>query len=672
MSFFRSQNGNVFFALFGAVAFVGVLGAATMSFMKGPLQTSVTLSRMSVANTQMQVAAQMAVLQASTQSDFGDCDSDGFVEPIEFKTQANVNLKPTNGGNIPNTLGATKKDPWGRLYGYCVWNSGTNITIDSVGACDNDSSGAEQRIEGSNNNFDTVLAIISSGADRSFQTTCLDFATADVNGNGLLGDVGDDEMVAKASGSDDIILAYTYAEANINGAGLWSIKSSDPGTAIIEKAIEFSGGLSMGTSTDVTICNPSSANVMRYNPFNSTIEVCDGIATWNPIGKKIWKDDGPDGPAEIYYTGGNIGIGTNDPTTALQVNGSLRVGDGGETCDGSVEGSVRYDTAAKVFEGCDGVSWKELVSSPCDQLPTAFEFIDIPDATTSNLVSSDIVQITGLDDLGCNVDVSISGGGVPQYRICNNSSCGSVVIDWTAGITNMDMQNKYIQLRTTSSASVLTTNTVTVYIGPQSDKWYVTTDDPSDPCAVVGIGDEGTVCADGSLYAGDSPAGGALFVPRCVSGRTWNGAICTGVRTKYPWNDGIGWKDTSLVNCFNYLSCDIDGEANTNTLITEDGNSSMVGIQMHIASQYCADLIMHGRNDWFLPSIRELEVVYNNRVAIGDFVVSGGTASRYWSSSEANSWPSQRSWAIRFENGSIEHWDQGKHWSLPLRCVRKN
>ncbi len=44
----NSQRGNVFFALFGAVAFIGVLGAATMSFMKGPLKTSVTLSRMSV------------------------------------------------------------------------------------------------------------------------------------------------------------------------------------------------------------------------------------------------------------------------------------------------------------------------------------------------------------------------------------------------------------------------------------------------------------------------------------------------------------------------------------------------------------------------------------------------------------------------------------------------
>ena len=274
------EAGNIFFALFGAVAFVGVLGAATMSFIKGPLKTSVTISRMSIAQTQMQVALQMGVLQASTEEDSGDCDSDGFVEPIEWKDQATATLKPVGGGNIPDTLGASKNDPWGQFYGYCVWNSGTNVTIGGVAACDDDSSGTEDRLEGSPNNYDVVMAVVSAGPDRTFQTTCQTFDAADANDNLVLGDVGDTEMIFKAGGSDDVILAYTYAEAaTVGGGGLWSIKSSDPGTATIDKAIEFTGGLTMGTEIDVTVCSFDTLNQMRYNGVTDVIQVCDG-SSW--------------------------------------------------------------------------------------------------------------------------------------------------------------------------------------------------------------------------------------------------------------------------------------------------------------------------------------------------------------------------------------------------------
>ncbi len=323
----KYQRGNVFFALFGAVAFIGVLGAATMSFMKGPLKTSVTLSRMSVAQTQMQVASQMAVLQASSQTDSGDCDVDGFVEPMEFKVQGTASLKPVGGGNIPNSLGASKKDPWGQLYGYCVWNSGSNVAIyPAVGsnvACDDDSSTAEDRIEGSPNDYDVVLAIISAGPDRTFQTTCQDFDTADDNDNLVLGDPGDTEMIFKTAGSDDVILAYTYAEAaTVGGGGLWSIKSSNPGTATISKAIEFTGGLTMGNETAVTVCDATTANSMRYNAFGTEIEVCDG-SSWGSLS------------GGLFELNSGVVRNSGDETTEDFVFGSPQLDD---------DGDVNHDT----------------------------------------------------------------------------------------------------------------------------------------------------------------------------------------------------------------------------------------------------------------------------------------------------------------------------------------
>ena len=57
------QSGNIFFALFGAIALVGILGAGVMTFMKGPLATSVKLTRQNTAETQMALGAQVYVVR---------------------------------------------------------------------------------------------------------------------------------------------------------------------------------------------------------------------------------------------------------------------------------------------------------------------------------------------------------------------------------------------------------------------------------------------------------------------------------------------------------------------------------------------------------------------------------------------------------------------------------
>lgn len=372
----QTQAGNVFFALFGAVAFVGVLGAATMGFMKGPLKTSVTLSRMSVADTQMQVASQMAVLQASSETDSGDCDADGFVEPMEYLLNATAGQFPTGGGNIPNTLGATKRDPWGRLYGYCVWNSGSNTAIGGTAACDDDSDGDERRLAGSPWNYDVVLAIISAGPDRTFATTCRDFATADDNSNGVLGDAGDLELVSKTSGSDDVILAYTYAEAaTVGGGGLWSIKSSDPGTATIDKAIEFTGGLSMGTSSSVTTCDASSANVMRFNPFNDSIEVCDGAGVWNSLAAGVTGND-----TEVQFNnagspGADAGLTYDLTNDILNVGSGLTVGETltlGATTGAAAPSLISIPTAGFWTDNSSHISYNNFhILNPGDTMITA-------------------------------------------------------------------------------------------------------------------------------------------------------------------------------------------------------------------------------------------------------------------------------------------------------------
>jgi len=271
-----SEAGNIFFALFGAVALIAILGGATMSFMKGPLATSVKLTKMNSAETQMAVGAQIAVMASANQANSGDCDLDGFVEPIEWRA-ATTEPIPTGGGLIPMTVGISKKDPWGTEYGYCVWNHGAKNSLNGCNA---------NLLAGTNSKAYQVAALVSAGPDKVFTTTCRTFAAADANSDGDLLDVGDSPLVSKAAETDDdLIFSYTYDEATGASGGLWSIKSGDPNTAVINKKIEttgtanLQGGLLLPDTSLIT-CDPSNAGVMAMN--GNAIEICDGTA-WTAI-----------------------------------------------------------------------------------------------------------------------------------------------------------------------------------------------------------------------------------------------------------------------------------------------------------------------------------------------------------------------------------------------------
>ena len=111
-----SERGSVFLAIFGAVALVGILGASVMTFMKGPLATSIRLTKINTAENQMSVGSQVAVMATANQNNNGDCDADGFIEPLPWRAAASA-PHPTGGGLIPLSLGLNKKDPGGPADG---------------------------------------------------------------------------------------------------------------------------------------------------------------------------------------------------------------------------------------------------------------------------------------------------------------------------------------------------------------------------------------------------------------------------------------------------------------------------------------------------------------------------------------------------------------------------
>ncbi len=95
------------------------------------------------------------------------------------------------------------------------------------------------------------------------------------------------------------------------------------------------------------------------------------------------------------------------------------------------------------------------------------------------------------------------------------------------------------------------------------------------------------------------------------------------------------------------------GMANTNTIVATQGE----GIY---AAKFCADLVLNGYSDWYLPSRGELQKLYDNRSSIGGF-----STGSYWSSSN---YSHNFSWSLSFSTGTTQFWY--KDYAYYVRAVR--
>ena len=351
-----------------------------------------------------------------------------------------------------------------------------------------------------------------------------------------------------------------------------------------------------------------------------------------------------------YDNDGNVGIAQATPAAPLHVGGEAIIGTTtGLGCSATTEGAIRYNTTENNIEVCDGSAWAQIRASACDNAPAFLAFPTLSAQSTSTLVTSDILQVTGMDS-GCTTSVSVSGDGSPNYRTCSDAACSSVLQNWTAANNTLDIQGNYIQLRTTTSASTDTSYTVALNTGGMESDWIVSTG--LSECGTIG-----SVCSDGSVYAGLTGSD-PMYVTRCDAGTTWSGSSCDGARSTFTWNDGASnYTTTSVID-------QQDGQTNTASLVTIDSNSSVAGTQPHAAAQYCDDLILHGKSDWYLPAKNELNTMYGNRTVIANFDESG---TYYWSSSE---YGNGGAWYQRFSDGSQSI--NAKGYTYAVRCARRD
>lgn len=639
-----SESGNIFFALFGAVALVAVLGGSVMTFMKGPLATSVKITRINTAETQMSMAAQVSVMAAANTPTSGDCDADGLVEPLEWR-DAGALPAPAGGGLIPMSIGVSKKDPWGTEYGYCVWDHGTNGACDDeTGAGDNP---AERLAGGPTGAGNIVVAIVSAGPDKTFTTTCRDFDTADVDDNLSLADAGDLPLVSKAAETDDdIIFAFTYDEATGASGGLWRLKSGEPGTATINKDVEvtgganfsgmgeFQGGVLLPDSSLIT-CDATTAGVMARNASGG-IDICDGAGAWDAI-------SGGGGAATGFSTDNTV------------------------PCDATTIGQVRYNATTELPEYCDGTNWRPftLASQVANLVltPSQQNAMDVDGA--NNL---DTTTCTGPWVCGTTYDFVLQNQGGAISALINVSLTGSYTSNFVIFANSCTIAGG----NTDGKLDPMESCTITVKPKANGNMTYTTNlsiTANNNPFAVVqgtaaGFGCTPGRVGGGGIYAACNQNDGdgaydLIIMPGGCNGATVN-PTCSG-------NDGGAVQRTwgSAINLAPSCNCDMANVCKAAKRAVDIIQAQTIGYGTFSAASYCDAMEYGGKTDWFLPNPYQLAtLVYPNRVAIGGF-----SAGFYQTSSERNA--SEIAGVSPTSGGSSCGGSNSKETLFFVRCVRR-
>lgn len=328
--------------------------------------------------------------------------------------------------------------------------------------------------------------------------------------------------------------------------------------------------------------------------------------------------------------------------------GSIRFGESVAACDSTTQGAVRYESVGMTMRFCDGLTWQTFSYETC-ALTVQFsapDFTNLVNQSVSTLVSSDIKMVGGMP--GCTMAIKVSGSGSPQYRICDDATCTSVSQTWSSTesvITN----NKYVQLRLTSSASANTFSTATLTLGTSLSSWYVRT---QGDCTTADPG-VGTVCADGSVYIGVNPETGTkTYALACIAGRTLSGATCSGTATSRSWST-VASVNTGVTNI-------ATGETNTTNLVALSNADSP-----YPAAAFCDSLTQHGQTDWYLPSRVEAQLLVSGCDQIPDVTCTSST--RHWLSTENNA-----TTAFYFVQSGNTGGTTTKTISYGVRCVRKD
>ena len=128
-------------------------------------------------------------------------------------------------------------------------------------------------------------------------------------------------------------------------------------------------------------------------------------------------------------TSGSVGIGSISPVTKLDVNGTLRVGNGGETCNATLSGAIRFNSPN--VEYCDGAAWTVVTAG------AGSSYLSSSGGTLSGglTISSGGASITGGINANSGSITNVSSQTITGTTAATSSTTGALTVAGGVGVS---------------------------------------------------------------------------------------------------------------------------------------------------------------------------------------------------------------------------------------------